>query len=147
MNFRTTRLPNLSNFDVGYLLDTNVVSDMMRTEQGKAEQRVLQVGADNVLTSILVIAEIRFGLAKRPSPRLQLRLDQLTKAIPALDFEPPADSLYAEIRRALESAGKVIGAMDMLIAAQAMAGDHTLVSANEREFSRIAGLRVENWLR
>ena len=102
---------------MGYLLDTNVVSDMMRTEQGKAGQRVLRVGPDRVLTSILVIAEIRFGLAKRPSPRLQVRLEQLVKTIPVLDFEPPADALYAEIRRDLERAGTPIGAMDMLIAA------------------------------
>jgi tRNA(fMet)-specific endonuclease VapC len=132
---------------VGYLLDTNIVSDMMRSEQGKAERRALQIGPENVLTSILVVAEIRFGLAKRPSPALELRLQQLSKAIPVLDFKPPADAAYAVIRRQLEQSGKPIGAMDMLIAAQALAGDHTLVTANEREFARVPGLRVENWLR
>jgi tRNA(fMet)-specific endonuclease VapC len=64
-----------------------------------------------------------------------------------LPFDSPADEYYGSIRARLETAGTPIGGNDLLIAAQALALDLTLVTGNDKEFSRIEGLRVENWLR
>lgn len=132
---------------MGYLLDTNIVSDLMRQPNGKIAQGIRAVSAAATFTSIIVVSEIRFGLANKPSRALEQQFTTILAKLTVLDFSPPADEFYAQLRRDLQAQGKLIGALDMLIAAQALAGDHTLVSANEREFSRIAGLRVENWLR
>ncbi len=68
-------------------------------------------------------------------------------AIDTLAFDAPADEIYGSIRTQLELAGTSIGGNDLIIAAQAVALDLTVVTDNEREFSRVDGLRIENWLR
>jgi tRNA(fMet)-specific endonuclease VapC len=78
---------------------------------------------------------------------LAARLDELLNSIAVLPFEPPADEIYGTIRAQLERAGTPIGNMDLLIAAQALAQGHVLVTDNEREFRRVEGLQVENWMR
>ncbi|KAA0700985.1 type II toxin-antitoxin system VapC family toxin [Neorhizobium sp. P12A] len=130
-----------------YLLDTNIVSDVMHNPQGRVVQRIAQVGEDLVFTSILVVSEIRFGIAKSQSKRLAKRLVEMLDVFPVEKFEGPADEHYAVIRAALEGIGRKIGQMDMLIAGHALALDAVLVTANEGEFSRVPGLKVENWLR
>ena len=130
-----------------YLLDTNIVSDLMRNPQGSAMRGVEQVGEDLVFTSILVVSEIRFGIERIQSKRLAARLMDVLRVLPVERFEAPADERYAIVRTALEGAGRQIGQMDTLIAAHALALDATLVTDNEREFSRVPGLRIENWLR
>jgi tRNA(fMet)-specific endonuclease VapC len=97
-------------------------------------------------TSIIVAAELRFGAAKAGSPRLLRQIEGMLGSISVLPFEPPADQRYAELRAALERAGAVIGANDMLIAAHALALDCTIVTGDVAEFSRVRRLRVENWL-
>jgi tRNA(fMet)-specific endonuclease VapC len=78
---------------------------------------------------------------------LLTRLNDLLASIAVLPYEPPADQVYGELRVRLERAGTPIGNMDLLIAAQALAQGHTLVTDNEREFRRIEELPIENWLR
>lgn len=131
---------------MSYLLDTNIVSDIVRHPIGLPARRLRASQAGAVLTSIIVAAEARFGLLKKSSTALRGRLDELFDQVEVVPFETPADQRYAEIRVALEHAGTPIGANDMLIAAHALALDCTLVTANEREFRRVPGLRVENWL-
>jgi tRNA(fMet)-specific endonuclease VapC len=130
-----------------YLLDTNMISDMVRHPAGRAADRIRELGNDQICTSIVVAAELRFGEMKRGSPLLIARIDAALGAVEILPLEPPADRLYGELRADLERRGLPIGANDMLIAAHALALGCTLVTANEGEFSRIAGLKVENWLR
>lgn len=130
-----------------YLLDTNVVSDLVRNPQGMVTQRIRDVGEDAVCTSIIVAAELRFGAAKRGSPRLTAQLEAVLDALDILPFEAPADAAYGGLRARLERAGQPIGGNDLLIAAQAVALGHAVVTDNEREFGRIDGLRCENWLR
>jgi tRNA(fMet)-specific endonuclease VapC len=132
---------------VPYLLDTNIISDIMRNPRGLAAQRARVVGPSNIRTSILVISEVRYGLAKRHAPVMASRLAELEQRVPILPFDAPADEHYVVVRTQLEKQGTPIGALDLLIAAHALALDDTLVTANEREFSRVEGLRVENWLR
>jgi len=97
------------------------------------------------LTSIIVVAESKFGLQKNRAFRLTARLDDFLERLETAAFESPADEHYAALRVHLERAGTPIGSNDMLIAAHTLALDCTLVSANEREFRRVPGLRVENW--
>lgn len=130
-----------------YLLDTNVVSDLVRHPRGRAAGRVADVGEETVCTSVIVAAELRYGAAKRGSPRLSAQLEAVLGALDVLPLEPPADRVYGELRARLEQEGRLIGPNDLLIAAQALALGCTLVTDNEREFSRVDGLPIENWLR
>lgn len=130
-----------------YLLDTNIVSNLIRNPQGRVADRIKAIGERNVCTSIIVAAELRYGKTKKASPRLSSQVEAVLDAIDTLPLESPADEIYGAIRTQLELAGTPIGGNDLLIAAQAIAQDHTLVTDNDKEFSRIDGLRVENWLR
>ena len=132
---------------MGYLLDTNIVSDLVRNPQGRVTARIGAVGEARVSTSIIVAAELRYGAAKRGSPRLSAQLEAVLCALEVLPFEAPADAAYGRLRAGLEAAGRPIGGNDLLIAAQAVALGHTIVTDNEREFARIAELPRENWLR
>jgi len=129
-----------------YLLDTNVLSDLVRRPQGSVARRIAQVGEDHVVTSIVVACELRYGAAKRGSKRLTRQVEAVLGAITILPLEAGADRHYAAIRTALERQGTPIGANDMLIAAQARAIRAVCVTANVAEFKRVRGLKVENWL-
>ena len=130
-----------------YLFDTNIVSDLVRNPQGQVAQRIRRVGEQRVCTSIIVASELRYGAAKRQSPRLTTQLDAVLGALEVVPFESPADATYGALRARLEGAGRPIGGNDLLIAAHALALGYTMVSDNEREFARIPGLPHENWLR
>ena len=130
-----------------YMLDTNIVSDLVRHPQGKVVQRIRKVGEARVCTSIIVAAELRYGAAKKDSTRISTQLEAVLSALDVLPLEPPADTLYASLRAGLEAAGTPIGGNDLLIAAQALALGCTIVTDNEREFARVRNLTCENWLR
>jgi tRNA(fMet)-specific endonuclease VapC len=130
-----------------FLLDTNIVSDLVRHPRGKIADRISEVGEDDVCTSIVVAAELRYGAAKRNSSRLTAQLEAVLGALEVIALEAPADAMYGLIRANLERTGQPIGANDLLIAAHVLALDLTVVTDNEREFSRVDDLRVENWLR
>lgn len=130
-----------------YLLDTNIVSDLVHNPQGKVARHIRTVGEKHVCTSIIVAAELRYGAGKKGSPRLSSQLDTVLGALEVLPFETPADTSYGLLRTRLEQAGTPIGANDLLIAAHALALGYVIVTDNEREFSRVKGLRLQNWLR
>ena len=129
-----------------YLLDTNIVSDLVRNPQGKVAQHIRKIGEERVCTSIIVAAELRYGASKKGSPRLSAQLDVVLGALEVLPFEAPADAAYGLLRTRLERAGTPIGGNDLLIAAQALTLGYTIVSDNEREFARVEDLPRENWL-
>lgn len=130
-----------------FLLDTNIVSDLVRNPQGAAAKRVVACRPAELCTSIIVAAELRYGVLRRGSERLSAAVEAVLSRLSIRALEPPVDARYAVIRHSLEQSGSPIGQNDMLIAAQALALDAVLVSDNEREFRRITGLRLENWLR
>jgi tRNA(fMet)-specific endonuclease VapC len=130
-----------------YLLDTNIVSDLVRNPHGKVAQHVRKVGEAQVCTSIIVAAELRYGATKKGSPRLSAQLEAVLGALEVLPFEVPADAAYGLLRTRLEKAGRPIGANDLLIAAQALTLGCTVVTDNGKEFAHIEDLRRENWLR
>ena len=130
-----------------YLLDTNVVSDLVRHPQGRISEHIREVGEAQICTSIIVAAELRYGAAKKGSSRLAAQLEAVLGALDVLPFEAPADTAYGLIRTRLEQTGKPIGGNDLLIAAQAVVLGYTIVTGNEGEFARVDGLSRENWLR
>ena len=130
-----------------YLLDTNIISDLIRNPRGRVSERLGEIPNDEIATSVVVSAELRYGVARRRSRSLERKVEDALSAFAVLPLEHPADLFYSKVRSALEAAGTPIGNNDMLIAAHALALDCTLVTDNVREFSRIDGLAVENWLR
>ena len=129
-----------------YLLDTNVLSDLLRNPGGRTARRLAVVGETTVCTSIVVACELRYGAAKKASPRLSERIEILLESLEVLPLDKESDRRYAEIRWHLERLGHPIGPYDMLIAAHTVALDLTLVTENLDEFARVPGLSVENWL-
>jgi len=128
------------------MLDTNIVSDLVRSPQGRIFDRIAALGSDTMCISIITAAELRYGCAKKGSPRLLAQVEAILGSIDILPFDVPADGAYAGIRSELEASGKPIGPNDLLIAAHAYSIGVTLVTANVSEFERVRGLRVENWL-
>jgi tRNA(fMet)-specific endonuclease VapC len=128
------------------MLDTNIISDLIWNPQGRAAKRIVRVGEDNICTSVIVAAELRYGCAKSGSKRLLKAVEDLLGEINVLPFDVPADAEYGGIRSKLETAGKPIGGNDLLIAAHAYTTGAMIVTANTDEFKRIRGLPVENWL-
>jgi tRNA(fMet)-specific endonuclease VapC len=129
-----------------YLLDTNILSALIRQPQGPVAATLARRGYGTVCTSIVVSAELRFGARKLGSKALAGKVDDLLASLPVLPLEAEADRIYAEIRVQLQEAGTPIGPNDLLIAAHALESGLTLVTDNAEEFRRVAGLQVENWL-
>lgn len=128
-----------------FLLDTNIISDLIRNPAGMAAQRLAEKGETAICTSIVVACELRFGACKKGSPALTARVDEILSLIEVLPLEIDADRHYARLRAQLEKNGTPIGPNDLLIAAQCLSLGLTLVTANAAEFSRVPGLAVENW--
>ncbi len=130
-----------------YLLDSNAISHVVRFPRGAVAARIDQVGLEHVFTSLIVSAEIGFGVAKKGVAELSAKVEAVMSRLVVLPWDIPADKHYAAIRNSLERTGKPIGPNDLLIAAHALALDAVLVTDNEKEFSRVPGLKIENWLR
>ncbi|MFZ2123368.1 MAG: type II toxin-antitoxin system VapC family toxin [Rhodoferax sp.] len=132
-----------------YLLDTNVISDMMRNPAGTVAQRVFLIAANEsnskVCTSVVVECELLFGLRRRTNPHWSTQFKRVMASIDVLALESTVATHYADLRARLELSGTPIGPNDTLIAAHALALGATLVTA-DAEFARVTGLRVENWL-
>ncbi len=128
-----------------YLLDTNALSSLVRRSSGAVRQRILSLPKGAVVTSPIVLCEVRFGLEKRNSTALNERVRKTLNALEVLPLSPGFPEIYGKLRATLEAAGTPIGAMDLLIAAHALSEGVTLVTANVREFTRVPGLRIQNW--
>lgn len=129
------------------MLDTNIVSDLLRHPDGNAAKRIGEVGPDAICVSIITAAELRYGCAKKGSVKLTAHIEAILESVQVMALDAPADAEYGGIRAELEASGKPIGPNDLLIAAHASAAGAILVTDNTGEFSRVRGLRVENWIR
>lgn len=133
--------------DYRYLLDTNMVSELVKNPQGIVAGNIMSAEVEEqCCTSIVVACELRYGAAKKNSAKLSFNLEQVLNLLPILPLQAPVDEIYGKIRAILESRGLPIGGNDLLIAAHALSLDLTVVTANVREFSRVDDLLVENWL-
>ncbi|MDB5660284.1 MAG: PilT protein domain protein [Cypionkella sp.] len=128
------------------MLDTNIVSDLVRNPQGPVTRHIVRVGSEAVCVSIITAAELRYGCARKGSGKLLAHVEAILGSIPVLAFDVPADAEYGGMRAELEAVGRPIGPNDLLIAAHAYSLGAVLVTANTGEFSRVRGLEIENWL-
>lgn len=129
-----------------FLLDTNILSALMSNPHGPVRDNIVRVGAEAVFTSLIVVAEVKYGIRKKGSALLARQFASILPYLPVEGLAAPIDDFYASIRAVTEKAGKSIGQNDLLIAAQALMLDATLVTADE-DFLWVPDLRVENWRR
>ncbi|MBL4929512.1 type II toxin-antitoxin system VapC family toxin [Fuscibacter oryzae] len=128
------------------MLDTNIVSDLVRNPRGLVLRHIVRVGSEAICVSVITAAELRYGCARKGSAKLLANVEAILGSIQVLAFDVPADADYGGIRAELEAAGKPIGPNGLLIAAHAYSLGAVLVTANTGEFTRIRGLQLENWL-
>ena len=130
-----------------FLLDTDTCIYALKQRPEVLDQ-ILTRGYDQIAVSVVTEAELRTGVAKSAAPLKPLRLlEVFLKPLTILDFTSDDAIAYARVRARLERAGTPIGPLDVMIAAQAIARDLTLVTNNEREFRGVSGLRIVNWRR
>ena len=131
-----------------YLLDTNILSELIKKPHGFSAQKIASLESeDSCCTSLIVACELRYGALKKNAPILTAKVNQLLETIAVLPLEQNIEQHYARLRVILERAGTPIGGNDLLIASQAYALGLTVITGNLKEFSRIPGLTVENWLK
>jgi tRNA(fMet)-specific endonuclease VapC len=130
-----------------FLLDTNILSELIRQPDGAVASKIAEVGENAITTSIIVAGELRYGARRRGSPRLTSKIELLLTLVPVLPLKDDAGARYGRLRAELERRGTPIGTNAMLIAAHALAIGATLVTDNVRAFGRVDGLEIVNWLR
>ncbi len=131
-----------------YLLDTNIISHMMADADGsvgkRAQEILLNQPERHLCTSIIVQCELVYGLAKRPSKRLQQAYEFQIAGLTVLPLDSHVTAFYGQLRAELEKLGQSIGPNDTFIAAHALAIGAVLVTADS-DFNRVPGLKLENW--
>lgn len=130
-----------------YLLDTCTVSDAMNNPDGAVASRLAKMEGEDICTSIIVAAELHFGVLNKGSERKAKVLERVLDKLEVLPLVPPVEKHYAEVRLALERKGRSIGQNDTMIAAHALMLKAIVVTDNVKHFSQVPGLRIENWVR
>ena len=129
-----------------FLLDTNICIYIRRQQPAQVMARFRRLKAGEAALSVVTYGELLYGAEKSPTRTRAFReLDELASMMQVLPLPPEAARMYGSIRAVLEAGGEMIGANDVWIAAHAKATDLTLVTNNEREFKRVAGLNIQNW--
>lgn len=132
---------------IRFLLDTNVCVELIRGRADQVFRRLQQHTVDEIGISSITLAELQYGVAKSARPgRNAMLLAKFCAPLAILPLDNAAAEAYGAVRAELERHGKPIGPLDTLIAAHALSLGVTLITNNEREFRRVAGLRVANWL-
>jgi len=126
------------------MLDTDTVSFALRG-QGRVAATILEHRPSQLCISAITFAELRFGAARRKSPKLDKLIAAFVSSVTVIPFDDECASAFGRIASELAQAGSPIGDFDVLIAAHAVALDLILVSNNSKHFSRVRGLRSENW--
>lgn len=129
------------------LLDTNICIYIIKKKPMQVLQRLRSRGIGEVCISSVTLAELEYGVARSLRPRENAdALAAFIAPLEVLPFDETAAACYGSIRADLERKGSPIGSLDMLIAAHALSRGLTLVTNNDREFARVTGLVVENWV-
>ena len=129
-----------------YLLDTNTCVYVIRRRPEAAFRRLNEAAPQEVALSVITAFELEVGALRAFGRRYSEAVRRFLREFSILPLEDSAREAYGRLRTGLERRGEAIGAHDMLIAAHALALDATLVTNNEKEFKRIKGLKVENWV-
>jgi tRNA(fMet)-specific endonuclease VapC len=131
-----------------YMLDTNICIYIIRHKPIEVQKRFEKLKAGEAALSVITFGELHFGAAKSQQRETVIAmLDELTAFLPVLALPEIASREYGTLRALLEAKGQPIGNNDLWIAAHAKSIDMTLVTNNEREFKRIPGLKLENWVK
>jgi tRNA(fMet)-specific endonuclease VapC len=131
-----------------YLLDTNICIYIIKKKPPAVLKKVKSKHPGQIAISTITLAELEYGIARSRYPdRNRIALLEFLLPFTILDFDQAASAQYGHIRSLLQSRGKPIGPMDLLLAAQAKSHGLVLVTNNEKEFKRVEGLQVENWTR
>ena len=128
------------------LLDTHICIYIINTKPPEVLARFHQYRLGEIGICSVVAAELAYGVAKSQSARNRAALEMFLAPLDILPFDTPALWAYGDLRANLERQGTPIGALDTMIAAHALSLDATLVTHNTREFARVSGLRLENWV-
>ena len=128
-----------------YMLDTNICIHVINARPPLVLERFRREQLGSICVSSVTAAELAFGVAKSGSQRNREALEMFLAPLEVLPFDNAVMWHYADLRADLQRRGEPIGALDTMIAAHAIACNTTLVSTNTREFSRVAGLSLENW--
>ncbi|MDQ6959595.1 MAG: type II toxin-antitoxin system VapC family toxin [Mariprofundaceae bacterium] len=132
---------------VRYLLDTNICIYIAKRHPPEVLQHFEKLQVGDVAMSLITYGELQFGAEKsRTSMQVHEKLERLAELVPVLPLSEKVAQHYGQIRAELEQTGTPIGANDLWIAAHARAEDLILVSNNIREFKRVPGLKLENWV-
>jgi len=130
-----------------YMLDTNMCSYIIRNNPRGIYEKLKEIELeDAVALSSIVVSELFYGARKKDSAKLQKVVSEFVEHFMIYDYDKISASYYADIRAKLEKTGQIIGAHDLLIAAHALSKDATLVTNNTKEFERVEGLILENWV-
>jgi tRNA(fMet)-specific endonuclease VapC len=130
-----------------WMLDTNIVIALMRGTSRRLDRRIVSKSPGQVGVSSISLAELRFGVAQSArSAENESVLDEFMRPLEVAAFDRDAAVAYGPLRHQLVALGTPIGPLDTLIAAHALALDVTLVTHNTKEFRRVKGLHVEDWL-
>jgi tRNA(fMet)-specific endonuclease VapC len=131
-----------------YILDTDISIELLRGRAPSARVRLRSLPASAITTTSITVAELHFGALRSQVPETSLRsLREFLSPLTILPFDESAAYRYGDVKQFLTSQGQTIGRMDMLIAAVALFHDAILLTNNEREFVRVPGLRIANWLK
>lgn len=131
-----------------YLLDTNICIYIIKKKPEKVIKKFREHKVGDIAISSVTIAELNYGIAKSSKPdENTIALKEFLQPLEIIDFSQEDTEAYGKIRSGLENKGTPIGAMDLLIASQALSRNLMLVTNNENEFKRIKGIRIENWTR
>ncbi|MDJ0753489.1 MAG: type II toxin-antitoxin system VapC family toxin [Ardenticatenaceae bacterium] len=129
-----------------YLFDTNICIYLINQPDGALIQRITQLEPGEIGIPSIVTAELQYGVFNsRKVEQNHSALEQFLLPFVIVPFDHKAAEAYGRLRATLRQDGRLIGSMDMLIAAQAIATQTTLITNNEREFKRVPGLKTENW--
>ena len=130
-----------------YMLDTNICIYLINNKHPELAQKIAEVPADTIFISTITQAELEYGVSKsKNSGRNALALAKFLSVIKVLDFDTKAAQSFGDIRANLEQKGKIIGLMDMLIAGHAKSKGYIIITNNTRDFKRVEGLKLENWV-
>jgi len=129
-----------------YMLDTNILSDLIKNPFGKVAEHIRKLEPGMVCTNIIVAGELHYGVKKKSSLNLRNRITQILTIIPVLILGEQVSVTYGTIRADLEKNGLPIGVNDLWIAAHALTENKIIVTHNVREFGRVKNLKLESWL-
>ena len=128
------------------LLDTNICVYVLKTRPSSVVARFSDFHAGELAVSVVTAMELRVGALRARNPRRAVEVSGLLSKLRICPLGDEVIDPFAQLKVSLQRAGQIVGPLDLLIAAQALSLDATLVTNNEREFRRVPGLRVENWV-